>query len=75
MYSCGGLSSSGQCHIKFQTVKTNKEECIRLALRAAQFWVDLCDHMNGKWANAPTELVADIEKLQRLENISAKNTH
>ncbi|THH21425.1 hypothetical protein EW146_g153 [Bondarzewia mesenterica] len=46
-----------------KAIKSNKEACRQLALRAACFWIGLRDRMEGKWKDAHPALVADIEKF------------
>ncbi|THH05314.1 hypothetical protein EW146_g9936, partial [Bondarzewia mesenterica] len=46
-----------------KAIKSNKEACRQLALRAACFWIGLRDRMEGKWKDAHQALVADVEKF------------
>ncbi|THH20457.1 hypothetical protein EW146_g905 [Bondarzewia mesenterica] len=48
-----------------QEIKSNKEACRQLALRAASFWIGLRDRMEGKWKDASPTLVADIEEFNK----------
>ncbi|THH16169.1 hypothetical protein EW146_g4419 [Bondarzewia mesenterica] len=67
---CAPASVAASIIIKILTslkeVKSNKEACRQLALRAASFWIGLRDHMEGKWQDAPPTLVADIEEFNRV---------
>jgi hypothetical protein len=48
----------------FQDIKTNQQDCVRLAQRAARLLVDLGRRMEGKWEDAPQSLLENIRELE-----------
>jgi hypothetical protein len=49
---------------KRQDVKTNQQDCVRLAQRAARLLTDLGRRMEGKWEDAPQSLLENIRELE-----------
>ena len=47
-----------------QDSKTNQQDCIRLAQRAARLLMDLGTRMEGKWDDAPQSLMENIRELE-----------
>lgn len=48
-----------------QDIERNKDDCLRLARRAANVLLDLSQRMNGRWDSAPTALVNNILQFER----------
>jgi hypothetical protein len=46
-------------------VRRNRDECARLARRAAGVLLDVRDTMQGRWAAAPRSLRRNVAKLER----------
>jgi hypothetical protein len=47
-----------------QDVRTNQQDCVRLAQRAAHLLVTLGRRMEGKWEDAPQTLLDNIRELE-----------
>jgi hypothetical protein len=47
-----------------ECVQTNQDACQRLAGRAAHLLFDIRDHMEGKWDNAPPQLLRNLKRLE-----------
>ncbi|KAI0274118.1 hypothetical protein BGY98DRAFT_996111, partial [Russula aff. rugulosa BPL654] len=45
-------------------VKTNEQDCVRLARRAARLLMDLGRRMEGKWEDAPQSLLENTRELE-----------
>jgi hypothetical protein len=49
---------------KCQDIKTNQQDCVRLAQRASRLLMDLGRRMEGKWGDAPQSLLENIRELE-----------
>ncbi|KAI0265498.1 hypothetical protein BGY98DRAFT_939525 [Russula aff. rugulosa BPL654] len=61
-------------------VKTNQQDCVQLAQRAARLLMDLGRRMEGKWEDAPQSLLENIRELEARANemdqsIGGKDEH
>ncbi|KAI0263154.1 hypothetical protein BGY98DRAFT_1103948 [Russula aff. rugulosa BPL654] len=45
-------------------VKTNQQDCVQLAQRAARLLMDLGRRMEGNWEDAPGSLLENIRELE-----------
>ncbi|ETW79605.1 hypothetical protein HETIRDRAFT_445465 [Heterobasidion irregulare TC 32-1] len=48
-----------------EAVKSNRDDCFRLARRAARLLIDLGRRMEGKWENAPPALLENVREFER----------
>lgn len=48
-----------------QGVRRNKDQCRRLAERAAGILLDVGEHMEGRWESAPESLVENLSKFEK----------
>jgi hypothetical protein len=62
-YPVPTLAISWRAHIS-QDIKTNQQDCVRLAQRAARLLMDLGRRMEGKWEDAPQSLLENIRELE-----------
>jgi hypothetical protein len=51
-------------HKNAQDVKTNQQDCVRLAQRAARLLMDVGRRMEGKWDDAPLSLLENIREFE-----------
>ena len=51
--------------ISQKAVKSNRDDCFRLARRAARLLIDLGRRMEGKWKNAPPALLENVREFER----------
>ena len=51
-------------HKSTQEIKSNQQECIRLAHRAARLLTALGQRMEGKWDDAPESLLENIREFE-----------
>ena len=55
--------------ISQKAVKSNRDDCFRLARRAARLLIDLGRRMEGKWESAPPALLENVRDFERWELI------